>query len=338
MRFRLLFPLLFCTLLLAAAWPATLTAAPAGSLPPRRAAVEAALGWLRAQQDAQGRVGGLGASCEAAWVVAIAGENPSGPVWQQQGGSLLAACAADAPTYLARRDAGRLAKVLRAAVAAGADPRAFAGIDLIAALEAKFDPQTGLYDPTFLYRQTLVILALHEAGRPLSPATRQALLAQQQPDGGWAWAVDPDPGNGFELAADIDATARTLQALRALALPAGHPAYQAGAAFITARQNPDRGWGLAGGATNANSTALAIDGLLAAGHDPESPPLASATGDPVQTLLSLQEASGAFRYRLDAPESRLLAFFDAVPTLVQPFPHDQEDLTAILYLPRIFFR
>lgn len=337
MRNRTLFTLFLLSLWLAVGLPAAGVVAPAGSLPARRAAIAAALRWLQTQQDDQGRVGGLGGSCEAAWVVAVAGENPAGPAWQRQGGSLLAACAADAPTYLARRDVGRLAKVLRAAAASGANPRNFAGLDLIAELEAKFDAQTGLYDPNFLYRQTLAILALHEAGRPLSPTTLQALLAQQQPDGSWAWAIDPDPSDGFSLAGDLDATGRTLQALRALGLPVAHPAYQSAVAFIAARQNPDRGWGLTGGATNANSTALAIDGLLAAGVDPESPPFGGAD-DPVQRLLSLQEPSGAFRYRLDAAESRLLALFDVIPTLAQPFPNDQEDLIATLFLPRLVMK
>ena len=179
-------------------------------------------------QAADGRIGGTGDSCDMAWVVAKAGENPDGPAWTPGATSLLDACAADVPLYLARRDTGRMAKVLRAVVAAGADARHFGGLDLIAELEARYSPATGLYEPNFFYRHVLAVTALAEAGRPIPPGVLPALLAQQRPDGSWSWAVEADLSDGFQTPGDLDATGVTLQALRAAGLPLYHPAYSEG--------------------------------------------------------------------------------------------------------------
>ena len=304
------------------------------SLPERRAAVEKAVSWFQAQQATDGSIGGqnTGKSCEVAFVVATAGEDPDAPAWTPEGVSLLDACERDVPIYLARRDSGRMGKVLRAVVAASADPHDFGGLDLIAEIEGKYDPAIGLYDPIFLFRQDLAILALDDAGRPIPDAVLPALLAQQRPTGGWGWAVEPDPEDGFNDEGDLDTTARTLQVIRALGLSLNHPAYIRAVEFITDLQNPDGGWGDNQGPTNTNSTALAIEGLLAGGWDPEAPPYIQSNQTPVQTLLTLQEESGAFIYRVGGEESRLMATIDAVPALLHTYPGDIPK-TNHLYLP-----
>ncbi len=228
-----------------------------------------------------------------------------------------------------------MGKVLRAVVAAGANPHNFGGLDLIAEIESKYNPSIGLYDPVFLFRQDVAILGLHEAGRPMPAELVPAILAQQHPDGGWSWAVEPDPGSGFNDQGDLDTTARTLQVLRASGLSLNHPAYIRAVEFISELQNPDGGWGDNEGPTNANSTALATEGLLAAGWDPEAPPYIQSNQTPVQTLLDLQEGSGAFIYRVGGEESRLLATIDAVPALLHTYPGDIHK-TNHVYLPVLF--
>jgi len=300
------------------------------SLGERQVAVKQAITWFQTQQNEDGNIGGTNTSCATSWVIALAGENPDGPTWTPAGVSLLAACERDVPVYLFKRDVGRMGKVLRAVVAAGADPRDFGGLDLIAEIESKYDPTIGLYDPNFLFRQDIAILGLHEAGRPIPDAVLPALLAQQRPTGGWGWSVDLEPEDGFSDEGDLDSTARTLQVIRTLGLPTNHPAYMRATEFINSLQNPDAGWGNAQGPTNTNSTALAIEGLLAAGWNPELPPYIQSNLTPVQTLLSLQEESGAFIYRVGGEESRLLATIDAVPALLHRYPDDK-----ISYLPII---
>ena len=336
MRFLLLFFVL--TILLRPASvgdaPARLPLTLAGDWPARQLAVASALGWLQTQQQAEGGIGGVGASCDVAWVAALAGQNPAGPAWTRGGRSLLAVCEADAPLYLARRDAGRLGKVLRAVVAAGADPRQFGGLDLIAELEARYLSDLGLYDADFFFRQDLAILALLEAGRFFPAGVLPAILAQQRPDGGWGWGVEPHPEQGFSTPSDLDTTVRTLQVLRGLGLPLYHPSYSAGLNYLAPRQHGDGGWGLGDGPTNSNSTALAIEGILAAGWDPEGPRFQPQGQSPVQVLLGLQAAGGAFIYRPGAEESRLLATLDALPALLHPYPGDFTTQFGV-FLPRI---
>jgi len=137
--------------------PALAASPETGSLGERQAAIEQAIDWFQDQQAADGSIGGqnTGKSCEVTWVVSLAGENPDGPAWTPDGISLLDACERDVPAYLTRRDVGRMGKVLRAVVAAGANPHNFGGLDLIAEIESKYNPSIGLYDPVFLFRQDI---------------------------------------------------------------------------------------------------------------------------------------------------------------------------------------
>lgn len=308
---------------------------PTNSEDERQVAVDAALGWLHTQQTEEGSVGGLGMSCDVAWVAALAGENPDGAEWTPTTTSLLAKCEADVPTYLARRGTGRIAKVLRATVAAGVDPRSFGGLDLIAELEAKYDANTGLYHPTNFFRHNLAVLALSEAGRPIPDGVIPAMLAQQRPDGSWGWPVDPTPGDGNPATGDTDTTGQTLQALRAAGLARGNATTAKAVKHLIEIQNSDAGWGADNSDdSNSNSTALAILGLLVAGANPEAAPFSQNNQTSVEALLGYQEVDGAFIYKPDAEESRILATLDAVPTLLKTYPEDIEK-PIVHYLPVI---
>jgi len=125
----------------------------------------------------------------------------------------------------------------------------------------------------------------------------------------------------------MDTTGQTLSGLAATGYsPYGDDVTRAGM-FIAGWQFPngslaDRTTATAG---NSNSTALAAAGLLDMGRDPRDPPYrALGTGGELMSLLdallAFQEDSGAFMFRLDAPENRLMAVFDTVPALMANYP------------------
>ncbi len=304
-------PLLLLTLLLPFT-PAHAT--PASSRARREAAVAQAIDWMHGQ-FLSGGIDGMSA-CDAARVIALAGENPDVGRWTLNGVSLLARCETAFQT-LPRKDAGEGAKALRAALAAGKNPRAFAGTDLIAFLQSEYDPATGFYHPYNLFRNNLAIIALAEAGQPIPAKAVAALAADQNPDGCWGWPIGGD-------ITDTDTSGLALHALAAAGAPQ-HPAARQCIARLRAMQNDDGGWELSGiyddQVSNADSTALVVQGLVAAGWDPESPPFVRDQ-DAVQALLSFQAADGAFWWRHDQPGTLLLGTTQAIQPLLMTYPNE----------------
>ena len=138
---------------------------------------------------------------------------------------------------------------------------------------------------------TFAILGLRAVGVPAGAAPlRRAgawLVRQQNGDGGFGFLT-----RGF--GSDVDDTAAAMEALATLG---GHrSALRHGAAYIRGAQNADGGLPQErGGSSNAQSTAWAIQGLVAAGV-----PLGSvrrgASPTPLAYLRSLVAPDGAVRY------------------------------------------
>jgi len=275
-----------------------------------------ALAWLRTQQQADGGFGSGSTTADAVYAIAVAGQNPASESWSTNGISALDALANIASVY-ARNDAGQVGKVLRAVIAAHADPTDFGGVDLIATLQGLYDTNTGWYHSGSLFRHALAVEGLAMAGVGVPNAAIEAILSEQKPTGGWGWPI----GGTSE---DVDTTGRVLTTLRVAGLPITHTAFLSATTRLTALQGADGGWPAYPGATfsNANSTALAIHGLLAAGINPQAAPFVSSSHSPLAALLSFQEGSGAFAYSRDWSESRLLATLDAIPVLAAFFPDD----------------
>jgi hypothetical protein len=280
-----------------------------------------AVAWLHTQQLPDGSFGHAGRSsasvtADAIYVLALLGEDPTGPAWTINGHSALAALAALAPSYVGA-DAGQAGKVARAVALADGNPRAFAGLNLVAIIQAAYNPATGRYHPTLLFRHTLAVEGLLRAGEPVPPAALDALLAAQRPDGGWFWSFDG-------ATSDVDTTGRVLQLLAAHAGVRCAPALAQAADYLAAAQVSTGGWGVYPAPNpnpaNANSTALAVAGLRATGYDPAGPRFQKNGRGAVETLLSFQEAGGAFVYvqQVGREESRVLATIDALNALAQP--------------------
>ncbi len=136
------------------------------------------------------------------------------------------------------------------------------------------------------------ILGLRSVGRRArEPAMRRAvryIVGQANDDGGFNFAGRGGPSG-------IDDTGAVLQALAA-AKKGRSPAAKRAVRFIVRNQASDGGFALIpGGPSNAQSTAWAVQGLLAAGRDPAKV-RRNGSRDPMSYLRSLTASSGEVRY------------------------------------------
>jgi uncharacterized membrane protein len=184
---------------------------------------------------------------------------------------------------------GDLERTILLLAAAGRSPRAFARQDLVAALARRVGGNGSVLGQVNL--TAFGIFALRAAGTPAgAPVLRRAggwLADQQNADGGFSFLTKG-------LASDVDDTAAALQALAALG---GHTsALRRAAAYIRGVQNTDGGLPQQrGGSSNAQSTAWAIQGLVAAGV-PLGAVRRNGGPTPIAYLRSLVGANGAVRY------------------------------------------
>jgi hypothetical protein len=186
----------------------------------------------------------------------------------------------DALGYLSRQvTAGKVdgiglrAKVVLAVTAAGRDPRAFGGTNLVAALRSAISG--GRFGTAAVFDDALATLALEGAGLKPSLSVTDWLRNAQCPDGGWAYdepynpstddasCDDGTPGDYFT--SDSNTTSYVVQALEA----ANRATFDADpfAFFDTVRDDARGGWSYSAGfiATDANSTALVLQAYAAAG-------------------------------------------------------------------------
>lgn len=334
---RLFLAFLAACLLAAVSLPA------ANAADPVQTAVDKAIQWLHTQQLADGGFGGPGSAksnaavtSDVVYALALAGENVDGPEWSKGGVSALDALAKLAPGY-AGSDAGQAGKIARAAAAAGADPRSFGGVDVLAVIEQAYDPATGRYHPNFLFRHALAMEGLRVAGEPVPAKAYDALSAGQLAGGGWAWAF---PSPSATSVADTDTTGRALQTLAAASQGVCNTDFIAGAAYLARTQRSDAAWAdlPTKNVSNSNSTALAIGGLRAIGRDPQASPYVKGGRNALQALLSFQEPGGAFVYIAEPgkEELRITATTDALIGLLPPI--GTPGLCEATYLPLLLAR
>ena len=214
---------------------------------------------------------------------------------------------------------GLQAKVVLAVSAAGLDPRAFGGTNLIKALRDTVSG--GHFGTSAVFDDAMALLALESVGVTPAATTANWLLAAQCPDGGWAYdepydgatddasCYDGTPTDYFS--SDSNTTSYVVQALTNMAKtdwvadPFGF--------FPTVRDHA-KGWGYSAGfTTDANSSALVLQAYAAAG-------LPIPTGG-MTALRRLQyPACGAFAYSYTGgakTEPDVGATIGAVPGLVR---------------------
>ncbi len=258
-------------LLLAATAPA-----PAG------ADTGSAVKWLTSAQNADG---GFGPSLEdessvstTAWValgLAAADRNP-----------LDVARLGRTPIDFLRANVGELgsagdyARTILALEASGIDPSSFGGVDLVATLRDK-QAENGSW-VGWPGSTAFAVIALRTAGATGGLDRALSWLGKvQNVDGGWG-----DVPNSFSTA---DGTGAVMQAMP------GAEISKHGLGYLRKHQRPNGGFVTgASGAVNSQSTAWAVQGMLAVGANPDSA---------LDYLAARQAADGHYRYSASSDQT-----------------------------------
>jgi hypothetical protein len=275
---------------------------------------------VRFLQDSQQDNGGFARAGEpsqgtSAWValaLAAAGINPRNQAKP---------CGTDAYAYLVthfREEAGAsaaqiattaLERELLVVNASGTDPHGFAGFDLVGEILARQLPDGSLPnapDGNGQINATVFgILGLSPVAEPsIGPAVESAaewLIAQQNDDGGWSWL-------GKGTISEVDMTGAAIEALNAAGPPsapaeraASEAAQQEGFEYLEDAQLPDGGFPAlpkSQSESNVASTAWAVQGIWAAGGNPETWRTGSGllSEEPLDYMESMQQPDGHIRW------------------------------------------
>ncbi|HEY0278947.1 MAG TPA: prenyltransferase/squalene oxidase repeat-containing protein [Solirubrobacterales bacterium] len=244
---------------------------------------EAAVAWLRSAQNEDGgfgeKPGAESGQSMTGWAMLgfeAAGVNPQ-DVTSGQGASPVEYLQEEISTV---QSPGDLARTILALEGAGIEPREFGGRNLVAALLAKRRPD-GSYED-WPNSTAYAVVALRSAGIANVADSVEWLREAQNEDGGWG-DVPGSPSNA-------DGTGAVLQALS----PSSKAAQRA-VGYLRLAQQPGGGFRLGGnGALNTQSTAWAVEGLLAAGADPAQ--FKRGGKSAYQYLEDNQAGDGHYRY------------------------------------------
>ncbi len=294
--------------------PLPFTAVPASAA---RANVSHELGYLASAQDSDGGWGAAAgqppSELDSAWVavgLAAAGRPPQSV--RRDGHTVLEALRALAGTL---EGPGDLERTMLALHACGAPVGSLAGKNLLAGLlryragDGSFANQVNL--------TAFAVFALRAAGYPAGNSTVRAagawIAGQQDSDGGFNFAVRGG-------SSDVDDTAAALQGLLDAGIRSGGGVSRA-VAFLVHAQNPDGGFPeQPGGESNAQSTAWAVQGLVAAGRNVEAV-RHRGSRSPLGYLESLVAPNGSVRYSRTSAQTPVWVTAQALTALARaPFP------------------
>jgi energy-coupling factor transport system substrate-specific component len=291
--------------------------APQDSAHAARVAIGSELTYLAGAQNADGGFGATpgqpSSELYTAWAAIGIAATGRSPLSVRRGGhTVLDALKAEAASL---SGAGDLERTILALHACGASAHILPGGDPVKRLLA-FRSSDGSFG--HLSNLTaFAILALRAAGERPRQATIQAaarwLARQQDGDGGFGFATK---GAG----SDVDDTAAAMQALAVAGLR-GRPAMARGAAFLRRAQDLDGGYPQQrGGSSNAQSTAWAVQALLAAGRDPAKV-IRRGSRSPLAYLESLVGPEGSVRYSRTGTQTPVWVTAQALTALAEkPLP------------------
>jgi energy-coupling factor transport system substrate-specific component len=209
-------------------------------------------------------------------------------------------------------DPGSLERTILAARAAGLRASSFGGRNLVAALDADFKHDGSIAEQSNL--TSFAALALRAAGVGPSAATVTWLTRQHDRDGGYGYSR----AGGLS---DIDDTGGALEALAGVSGNAASRARAGAVAYIEHHQDRDGGFpSTPGSGSNAQSTAWAVQGLIAAGVNPSSLHREGAPS-PLHYLRSLVAPDGHVRYSRSSSQTPVWVTGEALMALAgKPLP------------------
>jgi prenyltransferase beta subunit len=294
---------------------------------------------VRFLQEAQNPDGGFGGSLGgesnqdfSAWVTFALAADSINPQDQSTNGGV------DAYAYLTTHAAEALheelcrpvicttslERELLVADAAGTSPHDYGGIDLSSELLARKLPDGSFpFVPGGHGEINDTIYAILSLSPVQEPAAQSAvkdatewLIAAQNGDGSWS------PQNSKSEAGEVDMTGAALQALNAPGQPAPGQSQRKALKYLQEAQEPDGGFPErpGEGESNVASTAWAVQGLWAAGENPEDWVKGSGR-EPLNYMESLQQADGHIRYRAREEQNGVWMTAYVAPAFAgQPLP------------------
>ena len=249
-----------------------------------------AFDYLFAAQETNGGWGDVGGTIDVILAAQSAGWDPE--TIKQGESTPLSYITDNLDSYL-ETGPDAVGKTILGVAAAGEDPNEFAGTDLVSALMATYDAETGAFgtaDNT--WHQALAILGLNAASADIPQAALDTLVNLQQEDGGWEYST------GF--GSWPDNTALAVQALLAAGVAADDPTIQTALAYIQTQQTAEGDWG------DSSTTAYVITALNALRISPDDWQAASGKS-PLPTLFSYQKANGSFVYSWEFADDNMLS-------------------------------
>lgn len=181
---------------------------------------------------------------------------------------------------------GDLARTIVALEGAGVDPRSFAGHDLVDQLLRR-RAENGSFEG-WPGTTSYSAIALRTAGAGGLEKTLSWLSGVQNGDGGWG-DVPGQPSNA-------DVTAAVMQAIP------DTKAAKNGLSYLRKHQRPNGGFALGGsGGVNSQSTAWAVEGMIAVGADPAV--IVSGSKSAVDYLAAQQSSDGHYRYSASSDQT-----------------------------------
>jgi energy-coupling factor transport system substrate-specific component len=276
------------------------------------------LAYLASAQDSGGGFGATPgqASSElytgwSAIGLAAAGRNPAS--MRRDGHSVLDALRAQAGTL---EGPGDIERTILALHACGVPVGALAGKSLLGAL-LRYREGDGAFAHEVILT-AFAIFALRaagiSAGGPTVSAAGRWIARQQNSDGGFSFSE-------HGASSDVDDTAAALQGLIDSGAARNSGAVARAVAYIEQAQNLDGGLPIEpGGESNAQSTAWAVQGLVAAGRDVETVKR-SDSRSPLGYLESLVAPNGSVRYSRTSAQTPVWVTAQALTALAAaPFP------------------